>query len=180
MGLWHRLLWIAVLCCAGPHVHGFALHGSDDREPAFRDVVHRLVRASRENLRPIKTFRINMHPSLEYWYEVEVMLPGAKTCRIYEHPRMVYRCEWKKPDNVAAKIVYAGVVQELKEALGQADWTVHASSHAAHLTRFEPVNPRRNPVWEVRLAGSKSTSPVEVLLFSVDRWNDTPQDADRK
>jgi hypothetical protein len=66
-------------------VTGF--HDDEEHEQkTFKEVVQRLVRASRENLRPIKTFRVNMHPSLEYWYEVEVMLPGAKTPCYHDTP----------------------------------------------------------------------------------------------
>jgi hypothetical protein len=157
------LVTVALACYSASMVTGF--HDEEEEQQTFREVVQRLVRASRENLRPMKSFRINMHPSLEYWYEVVVMLPGAKTCRIYEHPKMVYRCEWTMPKSAAAETVYGHVVKAIEEALGPTDWRVRS---AASGTRFEPVNPHRNPVWEIR----KSGPAVEVLLFSVSRWAD--------
>lgn len=145
------------------------LHDEDSLESGrFQEVMHRLIRASREKLRPLKTFRIDMRPGSVYWYEVDVVLPGAEKCRIYEHPEMVYRCEWKRPADVPSATVYASLVRALKETLSQTDWTVQASSG---VTQFQPVNPRRNPLIEVRVGGPKSKPLLELLLFSVDRWD---------
>jgi hypothetical protein len=161
------MLMVTVAGLSASYTSGFFFHDDEDpRAKTFPDIVQRLVRASRERLRPLKTFRVDMHPSLEYWYEVEVLLPGAETCRIYEHPRMVYRCEMKVPKNLPAKAVYGDVVKDVQAGLGSTDWTTHSSSDRREITRFEPVDPRRNPEIEVRLSGSKTKPTVEFLLYA--------------
>ena len=165
---------LALLFWNTPAMDAFLFHDDEEHDPqSFKEVVHRLIRASRENLRPLKTFRVDMHPAGNYWYEVTVLLPGAKICRIFEHPRMVYWCEWKKANNVPATAVYKSVVESFQAALGSNDWNGGARSPGI-LTRFEPANPRRNPAIEVRLVGSNASGKVEVSLYAVDRWGDSP------
>src|SRR5262245_34337105 len=89
-----------------PVVSASPFHDDEHGPRSLKEVVQSLIRASRENLRPLKTSRIEMHPSRDYWYEVETKLPGARTCRIYEHPQMVYRCEWNRPADVPVNTVY--------------------------------------------------------------------------
>jgi hypothetical protein len=167
------LTWITLLafaCWNTPAGTALPLHDDEHGPQSFKEVVQRLVRASRENLRPLRTFRIERHPSADYWYEVEVKLPGAKTCRIYEHPQMVYRCEWNRARNVLVNSAYANAVKSIETALDTTNWTVRSSSDGTFVTRFEPVNPRRYPVFEVRVTGQRRNPTIEVLLFPVDRW----------
>ncbi len=164
------IMLVALASWIQPATSGWLFHDDEPGPQSFKEIVQRLVRASRENLRPVRTFRVEMHPSGDYWYEVEVKLPRAKICRIYEHPKMVYRCEWKSSSNLPINAIYTDVVKHIEEALGSTDWSVPKSLNGARVTRFEPVNPRRNPVFEVRLGGQRRDPIVEVLLFPVDRW----------
>jgi hypothetical protein len=82
---------------------------------------------------------------------------------------MVYRCEWNRPKNIAVDAAYASVLTAFDEALGQSEWTIRRMPRTA---RFEPVNPRRNPVIEVRIVGSKASPVIEISLFPVDRWGE--------
>jgi hypothetical protein len=167
----HRLIVMLALASWSPAAGSASPFHDDEHGPqSFKEIVQKLVRASRENLRPLKTFRVEMKPGREYWYEVEVKLPGAKTCRIYEHPQMVYRCEWNRAPTESGDSVYTTVVNRIEEALDSSNWTVRRSSNKVSVTRFEPVNPRRHPVFEVRLGGRRSDPIIEVLLFPVDRW----------
>ena len=145
-------------------------HDDEHGPQSFKEIVQKLVRASRENLRPLKTFRVEMKPGREYWYEVEVKLPGAKTCRIYEHPQMVYRCEWNRAPTESGNSVYTTVVNRIEEALDSSNWTVRRSSNKVSVTRFEPVNPRAIPCSKCGLAGDVAIRSSRCSLFPVDRW----------
>ena len=137
-----------------------AQHDHDDEHPKdFKGVLQALLRASRENLVPLKTVRIEMRPGRTYWYEVEITLPGARQCRIYEHPRPVYRCEL--PGSA-----YANLVKDVASVLGSEQWKQVAVAQSA---RFEPANPRRDALLEVRVKGAKAAAVVEFLLYGVDR-----------
>ena len=128
----------------------------EDKDESFEAVVERIVRAARENLRPLKASRIEMHPSMHYWYEVTDTIPGASMCRIYEHPRMMYKCEWKSP------AAYENVVTQLAKVLGSEEWTLKTLARSAV---FEPSRAHRNGSFEVRRIGSG----MEVLVFPVVR-----------
>jgi hypothetical protein len=139
------------------------LHDQDEPE-SFQEMVQRIVRSSRENMRPLKTSRIEMRPSMDYWYEVTHVLPGARTCRVYEHPEMVYKCEWKHGKDISA--AYERVANDLAGALGGVDWKTVSSRR---VTRFEPFNPKRNGIVEVRVAGPTRDPVLEVMFFAVVR-----------
>lgn len=137
-----------------------AQHDHDDEHPKdFKGIVQALLRASRENLVPLKTVRIEMRPGRAYWYEVEIALPGARQCRIYEHPRPVYRCEVPAGG-------YATLVKDVAEVLGSEQWKQVAGAQS---TRFEPLNPRRDALLEIRAKGAKAAAVAEFLLYGVDR-----------
>lgn len=152
MRRWQTVL-VLLACAAWAH------DDHEEKDESFKGVVQLIVRASRENLRPLKTSRIEMHPSMHYWYEVSDLIPGATMCRIYEHPRMVYRCEWatKSP-----RPVYDKLVKDLVMSLGSEDWVL---KKAATSTRFDPVRPNRNGVIDVRLGGPG----VETMFYPVQR-----------
>jgi hypothetical protein len=147
-----RVLLVLVACTAW-------CHDDEDKDETFEAVVQRIVRASRENLRPLKASRIEMRPSMHYWYEVTDIIPGAALCRIYEHPRMVYRCEWKSR---SAGPLHDKLVKDLAAVLGTDEWTLHRSATG---TRFEPVKPNRNGVVDVLL----KPAGVEVAFYPVPR-----------
>jgi hypothetical protein len=71
-----------------------AAHAHDQEEP-FAEVLQRIVRASRENFRPVQGARIEMHPGSLSYYQPKVNLPGTTECRIDEQPRWVYSCKWR-------------------------------------------------------------------------------------
>jgi hypothetical protein len=120
-----------------------AAAGHDEiHELSFAETVQLVVRASREGLRPLKTFRIEMHPSRDYWYNVTNVLPGASMCRIFEHPQLVYRCEWNR-----GKITLAALAAQIGTALGDRWKRVDPS---ATVVRFEPLNARREGLVELR------------------------------
>ena len=154
-----RTFFAALLtCCVS------AAHDHGDGPASFRDTVQLILRSSRENLRPLKASRIEIHPRRDYWYEVTDVLPGARVCRIYEHPAMVYKCEWKAETDVSA--AFARLVSDIGAVLGTEDWL---PAPGARQMRFEPVNPLRNGVVEVRITGPARRSIIELLFFAVTR-----------
>lgn len=72
----------------------FSAQAHDEEEP-FADVLHRVIRASRENFRPVQGARIEMHPGSRSYYQAKVNLPGTTECRIDEQPRWIYSCQWR-------------------------------------------------------------------------------------
>ena len=129
-----------------------AAAGHDElHELSFAETVQLVARASREGFRPLKTFRIEMHPRRDYWYNVTNVLPGASMCRIFEHPQLVYRCEWNQ-----GKITLQDLAAQIGTALGDRWKRVNPS---ATVVRFEPHNPHRDGLVELRRlkAGADAT-----------------------
>ncbi len=152
------ILTAVLLACQAAPVP--AQHDHDDEHPKdFKGVLEALLRASRENLAPLKTVRIEMRPGRTYWYEVEIALPGARQCRIYEHPRPVYQCQLPGSG-------YANLVKDAAAVLGGEQWKQVAGAQSV---RFEPVNPRRDALLEIRVKGAKAAAVAEFLLYGVDR-----------
>ena len=114
----------------------------EDHVLSFAETVQLVARASREGFRPLKTFRIEMHPRRDYWYNVTNVLPGAGLCRIFEHPQLVYRCEWN-----GRKTTLSALAAQIGSALGEPWKRVDVS---ATVVRFEPLNPRRDGLIELR------------------------------
>ena len=65
-----------------------------DQEGPFAAVLQRIVRASRENFRPVQGARIELHPGNLSYYQPKLYLPGTTDCRIDERP-LVYSCKWR-------------------------------------------------------------------------------------
>lgn len=137
-------------------------HEDEHMTLSFAETVQLIVRASREGLRPLKTFRIEMHPSRDYWYHVTNALPGASTCRIFEHPRLLYKCEWTKP---APAGEFRSLATQIEAALGD-PWT---RTDRPSLVRFDPKNVRREGVVEVRDRGGARTTAVDVIFYPPER-----------
>jgi hypothetical protein len=140
-------------------------HENEHLTLSFAETVQLLVRASREGLRPLKTFRIEIHPSRDYWYNVTNALPGATTCRIFEHPRMIYKCEWTKKVRAGDAPLFKDLATQIEAALGD-PWT--RTDHPA-VVRFDPKNVRREGVIEIRHRTSARTEFVDVIFYVPER-----------
>lgn len=92
-----------------------ALHDDEDHPKDFPATLHRVLRAARERFRPLQGFRVEMRPGRTYWFEPKVLLPGAARCRIFEHPRASYVCEWDRGVTLAA------LAEKVAGALGE-EW----------------------------------------------------------
>jgi hypothetical protein len=68
-----------------------------DDEGDFAAVLQRILRASRENFRPVEGARIDLYPGRRTYFQSRVDLPGTTDCRIYETPLPVFSCQWKAP-----------------------------------------------------------------------------------
>jgi hypothetical protein len=77
---------IALLIAVGVRAH-------NEEEP-FAEILQRIIRASRENFRPLQGARIEIHPGNLSYYQPKVNLPGTTECRIDEHP-LAYSCNWR-------------------------------------------------------------------------------------
>jgi len=143
-------------------VPAFAQQDHDEGPETFESTLHLILRSSRENLRPLKTFRIEQRPSNDYWYEVTDSLPGA-ACRIFEHPRMVYQCTWTlaKPGGPADS---AALVGEIVKAAPEQYEIVRKKGTIS----MEPKEIRRYPVMEI--AGERAGKAGLVLrIYPVPR-----------
>jgi hypothetical protein len=101
---------------------------------SFAETIQLVVRASREGFRPLKTFRIEIYPKRDYWYNVTNTLPGASQCRVFEHPQLVYRCEWTR-----TKETVTSIAGQIGLALGEPWKRIDGNDT---LLRFEPLNIR--------------------------------------
>ena len=142
-------LWFLSLA-ATPNAH------DDDHthDLSLKDVLHRIVRASRERFSPQKTFRVEMHPKRDYWYEVESSLPGATTCRIYEHPELIYQCEWFKDKRTPNPPSFSQLAHNVEAALGE-KWT-RSEPKSGRLVIFEPKDPTREGVIDLKSHNTSS------------------------
>lgn len=103
-----------------------ALGGHDGEEP-FAAVLQRIVRASRENFRPVQGARIELHPGNLSYYQPKVNLPGTTECRVDERPRWTYSCKW-------SGVRCASLPADAAAALGP-EWS-RAGSTFRHQGRF--------------------------------------------
>jgi hypothetical protein len=124
---------VILILLSGAVASGFS-QTHDEHSPGFAPTLRRVIRAGRERFRPIKSFRVEMRPGREYWYESEEGLPGASICRIYEHPELIYVCEWKN-QKAGAATTHAELVKRVESALGDR-WT-RADAKSRGVTRFE-------------------------------------------
>ena len=68
-----------------------------DNNVQFAAALQRVIRASRENFRPVEGARIELHPGNKSYFQARVDLPGTTECRIDEPPNLIYSCKWKPP-----------------------------------------------------------------------------------
>jgi hypothetical protein len=135
---------------------------SHDEPETFDSILNVVIRASRERLRPLKTFRIEQRPGTDYWYEVTETLPGAE-CRILEHPRMVYQCTW-----TASKKGGPAGSEALMNEINKAAPDKYVIVKTKRVISFEPREPRRYPPMEI--AGERSTTPgMQLRIYAVPR-----------
>jgi hypothetical protein len=96
--------------------------GNDDNE-SFASALHRVIRASRENFRPVEGARIELHPGNKSYFQARVDLPGTTECRIDEPPNVTYSCKWKPQQSQAAGSAPCDkLLADLQAALG-AEWS---------------------------------------------------------
>ena len=100
-------------------------------------LLEQLVSASRERFRPVMTYRVDMRPRGNSWYEAKYALPEALWCRVFEHPRLRYECEWgAKP-----KRDFGQFTKQYEDALGKG-WQ-RGEGHAKTV-RFTATERTRN------------------------------------
>jgi hypothetical protein len=96
--------------------------GNDNHEP-FASALHRVIRASRENFRPVEGARIEFHPGNKSYFQARVDLPGTTECRIDEPPNLSYSCKWQPPQSQAAASGPCDkLLADIEAALG-AEWS---------------------------------------------------------
>jgi hypothetical protein len=137
---------LACFCAALPEAaRGLSPHDGDHGGSDFGSALRRVIHAGREQFAPLKSFRVDIRPGRNSWYEVKASLPGADTCRIYEHPQPVYRCEWRRKREAGAASGYPELVRRVEAALGD-EWS---RVNRGKSTRFASRKPRSGRI-EVR------------------------------
>ncbi len=120
-------------------------HDDHDHGPLTLEVlVLQLTSASRERFRPVMTYRVDMRPRGNSWYEAKYILPEAQSCRVYEQPRMRYVCEW----GLKPKRDFAAFVKQYETLLGQG-WKRVDGTGKSKSVRFSAVERQRNGDWEI-------------------------------
>jgi hypothetical protein len=128
---------------------------------SFESVLKRVIRASRERFRPVQTFRIDNYPNGDYWYEVDHPLPGATLCRVFEHPELIYQCEWTSSKKTPKIPTFVELADQMERSLG-ASWT-RTNREMGRIVLFEPKN-RREGVVEVRSRDRAGRSLLHIII----------------
>ena len=136
-----------------------------DEDQPFAAVLQRVIRASRENFRPLEGARIEMHPGNQSYYQARIDLPGTTECRIDEHPDPVYSCRWLPPPSAPANAACPKILSDIEAALG-AEWSRTDSSQSAPAI-FR--NTGRYRLTRVTVTSPTKTSPGCVITVSVPR-----------
>jgi hypothetical protein len=100
-----------------------------------------LVLAGRERFRSLLTYRVDMRPRGESWHEVRLQLPGATHCRVYEHPELIYTCEFPAKTNP-----FVDFTQRIETALG-AKWKRSDVPGKRKRSRFDSMDERKRDGW---------------------------------
>ena len=129
--------------CLAIALAAFPLLAAADSGDSFAEVLHRVIRASRENFRPIEGARIEMHPGNISYFQAKVDLPGTKACRIDEHPVPAYSCQWTTPDceKLPAKVAVALGEEWSRANSAQSRKTVFRHSGRLRLTEVSITAP---------------------------------------
>jgi hypothetical protein len=143
-----------------------AVTGDHNKNPSFESALHRVIRASRERFRPVQTFRIDNYPGRDYWYEVDTPLPGAALCRVFEHPELIYQCEWTSRKKTPKPLTFIELADQMERSLGTS-WT-RTSRNREGTVLFEPKNPRREGIVEVRSRDTAGKSLLQVIIHRPD------------
>jgi hypothetical protein len=139
-----------------------ATTGQHNKNNSFESALHRVIRASRERFRPVQTFRVNMYPGRDYWYEVDTPLPGATLCRVFEHPELTYQCEWTRSKRTPKPLPFVELADQMERSLGT-PWT-RRNREKEGTVLFEPKNPRREGVVELRSRDTAGKSLLQLII----------------
>jgi hypothetical protein len=107
-----------------------------DEAPFRRDLrrgMNMVIRASREQFKPMRGARIDIRPGRETWFQANRDLPMATSCRVYEHPQK-YTCIWERsPVRRDLAAFFRTLTVEVEAVLGDS-W--ERSGGAAGQVRF--------------------------------------------
>ncbi|MBL8175451.1 MAG: hypothetical protein JNK48_12325 [Bryobacterales bacterium] len=149
--------WASVMLCLAPLLCG----QKDDHEHGpvtFTVLLEQLVSASRERFRPVMTYRVDMRPRGNSWYEAKYILPEAQSCRVYEHPQLRYVCEWSaKP-----KRDFDQFVKTYEEGLGKG-WQRTEVPGRVRTVRFTATERTRNGDIEI----TDAATGIRLTMFAV-------------
>lgn len=173
-----RFVWSLFLfgmtCAAAGHLIAQTPSAPDESrargETEFTKGLNRIVRAGRERFRPVQSFRVDIRPGDIYWYEGQVVLPGAEYCRSYEHPRLQYVCQWSRKNTASTTSKYDDLVGRVSAALGD-QWTFSGSEKRDRkMARFDPIDASRTGSIEIEEGGRTSDFSVRLSVFSAAPW----------
>ncbi|MFN7932111.1 MAG: hypothetical protein U0R19_02215 [Bryobacteraceae bacterium] len=134
-------------------------HDDHDHGPATPEVlVAQLISASRERFRPVMTYRVDMRPRGNSWYEAKYVLPEAQSCRVFEQPQMRYVCEW----GLKPKRDFAAFVKQYEGLLGQG-WKRTDGVGKFKSVRFSAVERQRNGDWEI----AETEAGIRLTIFAM-------------
>lgn len=115
-----RMCALALLMAAAVRPQPPAAESPARRE--FHTSLHLVIRAARERFRPLQGARIDIRPGRETWFEARHFLPGAASCRVYEHP-LTYICRWERTaERRDLPSFFRSLAEDVAAALG-ADWS---------------------------------------------------------
>lgn len=142
------------------------LAAAEEIDP-FPGVLQRIIRASRENFRPVEGARIDLYPGRRSYFQARISLPGTTECRIDEAPVLTYSCQWKPdPKAIAPGAPCSGLIQQVVAAL-DSDWQRKEPRTATSAAIFK--NTGRYKDTEIAVMRSKGPSPVCIISIVANR-----------
>jgi hypothetical protein len=150
-------------------IAGFLPLAALDEIEEFRTVLQRIIRASRENFRPVEGARIDLYPGRRSYFQARVDLPGTTECRIDETPVLAYSCKWKpEPKAITPGALCKRLTDQVEAALGS-EWQRQESRQRNSVTSFK--NTGRYRQTQIAVEPTNERPPACLISISVKPGN---------
>ncbi len=156
------IVTLGVLCALS--VEGEQQTPAAQAENELRHRLERIARNCPTRFRELEGVRVDIRPGDVSWYEGNVYLPGATTCRVYRTPKSTYECEWTKPERGGTlTALHADLTRRIDAALSPANWR-RVETEQPKSTRFDKTVIVLGQVFVVVLPPGGREPTVKVIV----------------
>jgi hypothetical protein len=152
---------LALLLTIGSAAPALSQDRHDHEKLPLNILLMLITSSARERFRPIMTYRVEMRPSRDEYYNSKYTLPEAEWCRIFEHPQLVFACEWKSD----RKRAIGDFVKQYQDALGEG-WKRTDKEPKGRRTAVFDYPDRRG---DISMEIYQTTTGIRLTLRSPDR-----------